>query len=258
MSFVSAFFVLIPIVFLTSAISGVFGLAGGLILMAIMLSLLPVLQALLIHAIIQISSNLWRAILWRKHICFKILPPFFYGVVLGVTLALLVTYIPSKAVILIFLGLLPILAAIFKRYLNLTIEDKRQAFALGTGLIFLQMTLGVAGPLYDVLYNRSSLNPKQIVATKAFSQFVLHIIRIIYFIHLERSLSAMDTNVSVLQDYSVYIITLVIFSILGTSAAALLLKRMDERRFKHYSQYLILTISAICLFSGINMLLNEG
>jgi len=51
-----------------SFISGIFGMAGGMILMGILLLFVPVAQAMMLHGAAQLASNGWRAWLWRAHI----------------------------------------------------------------------------------------------------------------------------------------------------------------------------------------------
>src|SRR5690242_1362100 len=52
----------------TSFLSGIFGMAGGLILIGVLLALMPLPAAMVLHAITQMASNGWRAFLWRRHI----------------------------------------------------------------------------------------------------------------------------------------------------------------------------------------------
>src|SRR5918993_3020258 len=54
-------------VFATSFLSGIFGLAGGLVLMGMLLLFLPVTTPMVLHAITQMASNGSRAFLWRRH-----------------------------------------------------------------------------------------------------------------------------------------------------------------------------------------------
>ena len=49
----------------TSFISGILGMAGGMILMGILLAMMPLPQAMMLHGITQLSANGWRAWLWR-------------------------------------------------------------------------------------------------------------------------------------------------------------------------------------------------
>ena len=55
----------------TALLSGVFGMAGGLILVGVLLVVMPLPQAMVLHAVTQMASNGWRALLWRQHIVWK-------------------------------------------------------------------------------------------------------------------------------------------------------------------------------------------
>ena len=57
-----------PSVLATSFLSGIFGMVGGLVLMGILLMLLPVPLAMSLHAVTQMASNGWRAVLWRERV----------------------------------------------------------------------------------------------------------------------------------------------------------------------------------------------
>ena len=52
----------------TSFLSGVFGMAGGLILIGVLLALLPLPEAMALHAITQMASNGWRGLLWWRYV----------------------------------------------------------------------------------------------------------------------------------------------------------------------------------------------
>src|SRR5213075_1784518 len=60
----------------TAFLSGLFGMAGGMILIGVLLALMPLPTAMVLHAITQMASNGWRAFLWRAHIRWR--PVFVY------------------------------------------------------------------------------------------------------------------------------------------------------------------------------------
>ena len=62
----------------TSFLSGLFGMAGGMVLMGLLLLFLPVPAAMILHGVTQVASNGWRAWLWRAHVAW---PLFFAYVV---------------------------------------------------------------------------------------------------------------------------------------------------------------------------------
>ena len=239
-------------VLLTSAISGVFGMAGGMILMTLLLFLMPVPAAQAIHASIQMVSNGWRCFLWRRHIVWRALPFYFMGVATGFAIVAAVTFVPDKAVALIAMGSLPLLSLLIRNRLKLSIENRYQAYICAMLLTFVQMTAGVVGPLLDVLYNNTALTRQQIVSTKAFTQTSMHILRLVYyglFIPATASGIAWPAGISALH--------MALFlgaSIAGTSAAALILKRMDDTQFKGITDYLVIFIGSLCLSQGLWLL----
>ena len=55
----------------TAFLSGIFGMAGGLVLVGVLLALLPLPEAMALHAVTQMASNGWRGLLWRKHVVWR-------------------------------------------------------------------------------------------------------------------------------------------------------------------------------------------
>ena len=55
-------------VFMTSLLSGVFGMAGGVVLMGVFTALLPVAAAMVTHGAVQLIANGFRAVLHRRHL----------------------------------------------------------------------------------------------------------------------------------------------------------------------------------------------
>lgn len=54
--------------FATSVLSGVFGMAGGLILMGVYATVLPVATAMVLHGTTQIAANGMRAVLLFRQV----------------------------------------------------------------------------------------------------------------------------------------------------------------------------------------------
>ena len=65
----------------TSFLSGLFGMAGGLILAGSLLVLLPIPTAMIIHAVTQIASNAWRTAVWWRHIQWPLAVAYMIGCV---------------------------------------------------------------------------------------------------------------------------------------------------------------------------------
>ncbi|RYE68653.1 MAG: sulfite exporter TauE/SafE family protein, partial [Rhizobiaceae bacterium] len=79
-------------VFLTSLLSGIFGMAGGLILLWVLLFLYPVGTAIAIQGVIQMVSNGSRAWFSRAYIDWKILSILCSGVAVSALILFLTSY----------------------------------------------------------------------------------------------------------------------------------------------------------------------
>jgi uncharacterized membrane protein YfcA len=56
----------------SSFISGVFGMAGGMILLGVILVYFDVATGMVLFSILQISANGWRALHWRRFVLWRI------------------------------------------------------------------------------------------------------------------------------------------------------------------------------------------
>src|ERR1700716_4003705 len=88
----------------TAFLSGIFGMAGGPILIGVLLGGFPLPTAMVLHAITQMASNGWRALLWWRHIEWKSTVFYVAGCLVSVGLWSLWLYVPDKALALLMLG----------------------------------------------------------------------------------------------------------------------------------------------------------
>ena len=94
----------------TAFLSGLFGMAGGLILIGVLLALMPLPTAMVLHAITQMASNGWRAFLWRAHIRWRPVLVYMIGCGLALGAWSLTRYVPDKPIALLMLGITPFMA----------------------------------------------------------------------------------------------------------------------------------------------------
>src|SRR5437764_14155663 len=97
----------------TAFLSGLFGMAGGLILIGVLLTILPLPSAMVLHAITQMASNGWRAFLWRAHIRWRPVGVYLIGCALALTLWSITRYVPDKPIALMLLGVYPVKARLW-------------------------------------------------------------------------------------------------------------------------------------------------
>jgi uncharacterized membrane protein YfcA len=226
----------------TALLSGVFGMAGGLILVGVLLVLMPLPQAMVLHAVTQMASNGWRALLWRQHIVWRTAFASFAGSLVSVALWSIWLYVPDKAMALLLLGASPfVVRAIPARVLPRTLGPG-QMLVGSMVCMMLMLVAGVTGPLLDTLFLRSPLGRKQIVATKAACQVFSHGLKLVYFGAL------IDQGGSV-EPWMLAIA--VASSMLGTSLGKFLLERLSDMQFRAWSNRIITAIAAYYVGYGV-------
>lgn len=77
---------LVPIVFITSCLTAVIGMGGGVLLLTLMPGLVPTAAILPVHALTQLASNLSRAAFGWRAVDLAIVPAFTLGALAGVWL----------------------------------------------------------------------------------------------------------------------------------------------------------------------------
>lgn len=246
MSAPAALFILI-VAFATSVLSGVFGMAGGLVLMGALAIVLPVQAAFVSHGLIQIVANGWRMILHRSHVRWGIVG--YYALAsAGVGAALLfVSFTPSKPLLFLLLGLVPALAWLPKNVLPLDAARPAHALASGVAVTGLNLTAGVAGPLLDIFFVRTALTRHQIVATKAATQVFSHLAKIVVFgaPMLAADLEGMPPA---------WLFALAIpLSIAGTIAGGRILARMSDAGFLKWTKWIVTAIGAAYLLQAAQL-----
>lgn len=232
-------------VFLTATLSGILGMAGGMILMAILVSTVSVSAAMMLHGAVQAMSNGSRAVFLREHVQWQILPPYLIGAALAVGAFTALSLVPDAGVVLILVGLMPFLARFTPRLGNLDMNHPPTALICGTVVTAAQLLAGASGPLLDMFYLNSTLTRHQVVASKAITQTIGHLLKLLYYGVLVGSadgpalwlyLAAMATAVA------------------GTRVGTRLLDRLADDTFRRVSGWVILGIAAVCLLQGARQL----
>ena len=212
----------------SSFISGIFGMAGGMILLGVLLVFMDVAPAMVLSGIIQMASNGWRSALWLRSVDWGIAWRFLAGSTVSFLLMRSLALLPSKATIYLTLGLLPFLAELTPKRVSLDITRPRVAYAAGALIIVLQLLAGGAGHILDVFFQRSRLDRKAIVATKAVTQVLGQVYRILYFGTLT---ATFDVTIASWQ-----YLAAIGLSLVGTWLAAAVLTRMTEAGFRVWSR----------------------
>lgn len=226
----------------TAFISGIFGMAGGLILMGVLAALVPVATAMITHGAIQMVSNGWRGWLLRGDIDWGVFARYAAGSLLGIGALILVSWQPDKQMLYLLLGLTPMLVWLPRERLDLDIQRPAHAFLAGALVQALNTLAGVAGPLLDLFFVRTDMTRQQIVATKSVTQVLAHLVKIVFW-GLPVVLAA-EADVFP----PVWLIAMAVpLSMLGTWMGGRVLARMTDVNFKRWMKGLVTVIGAIYL-----------
>lgn len=235
----------ISVVF-TSFLSGIFGMAGGLVLLGVLLLLLDVAPAMVLFGVTQLAANGWRAFLWRRFIRWDIFRGYAAGSLVFFGLMKLVAFLPDKGMVYLGLGLMPFAVEIIPKDYRPHIERRFAPFICGALIMVLQLLAGAAGNVLDVFFQKSTLDRKTIVATKAATQTLAHFLRILYF----GSFAMVEGEMPPPWLFG----GCVILAFIGTSLAAKVLERWHDEGFRKWSRILILSISAVYIARGVWLL----
>lgn len=244
-------------VVLTSFISGILGMAGGMILMGVLLALLPLTQAMLLHGMVQMAANGWRAWLWRAHIAWPATRYYILGALLALGALMLLRLVVSKPVGFIVIGCTPFITMLLPKKMVLNIDKPTHAGFCGLASSCLQLTGGVSGPVLDSFFIHSALNKHGIVATKAITQSFGHMLKIAYFGGFASIISSTATPTSAPIAPWIIIIA-VALAFVGTNLSRRILDGLDEAKFRSYTRTVISVIGAGYLTAGLLMLLNSN
>jgi uncharacterized membrane protein YfcA len=233
----------------TSFLSGILGMAGGLILMGILLALMSVPSAMMLHGITQLASNGWRAFLWRAHIDWRVFRGYLWGSLAVLALFVVFRFVVSKPWVLITMGLTPFVAVLLPERLHLNVERRGHSGLCGAICAALSLTAGVSGPILDTFFVRSKMSRHAVVATKATTQSLSHTLKIGYFGGV---LALGGGGVAPWLG-----LMMVAFSVIGTTLSTRVLERMSDNAFRVWTRRVVMAIGAAYLLSGVLLILES-
>ena len=232
-------------VLVTATLSGVLGMAGGLLLMGVLLLVLPTAVAFVVHGLLQLVSNGWRAVLHRQHISWHVIGWYAAGSLVAAALLGALAWVPSKPAVYLALGLVPGLVWLPRRWLALDITRPAQAVTAGLLSTGVNLVAGVAGPLLDVFFVRAELGRHAVVATKAATQTLSHLAKIAFY---GAALGAGGPGIPWLV-----VLLGVPLSVLGTAVGARLLDRMTDAGFARTTRWVVTAIGAAYLVQAARL-----
>lgn len=226
----------------TSFVSGILGMAGGMILMGILLAMMPLPAAMMLHGITQLASNAWRAILWRSVVDWRVFREYVAGALAAMGAFIALQLVVSKPVALIVMGFTPFITLVLPEKLHLNVERRGHSFACGAICSTLSLTAGVSGPILDVFFVHARMTRQAVVATKAMTQSFSHLQKIAYFGGIAVVAgSAVEPWLGAMM---------VVLAIAGTTLSRRVLERMDDRAFRFWTRWTVMVLGLFYLGQG--------
>jgi uncharacterized membrane protein YfcA len=229
----------------SSFLSGVFGMAGGMILLGVLLVYFDVAAGMVVFSIIQLASNSWRAMLWRRFVRWRIFFEYVCGAAAAFVVMLLIAIIPDKAAVYLSLGAMPFVVELLPASWRPNIEWRYVPFITGVLTTIVQLLTGVGGIFLDIFFQKSMLDRKTTVATKAVTQTFSHVVRVAYFGTL-----AGFSQVVPVWTYP----PAILLAIGGASLAPFVLERFTDHGFRRWTRWIIFGISAVYIVRGVLLL----
>ena len=229
----------------TSFLAGIFGMAGGMILMAVLLIYMPVPEAMMLHGATQMTANFWRALLWRRYVEWSIVVRYGLGLFAAAAAFTFIVFVPDRATVLIVLGLIPMVAMVLPERLAPKVDQPGGSEIAGFSSTAIQLMSGVSGPLLDLFFVRVKLDRRRVVASKAVCQVMTHFTKLVYFGSLAGAISAKP-------DIWLFGLAMAL-AIVGTSLGRIVIEKLTDAQFRQWTRWIVFTISALCLAQGIGL-----
>jgi len=233
----SALAVIGATIVLSSFVSGVFGMAGGMALLGVLLVYFDVTTGMVLFSLIQLAANGWRALTWRHYVIWPIFYRYVAGALLAFAVMRFIAFVPDKVMVYLALGLMPFLVEALPASARPNIEWRGVPFTTGVLTTIVQFLAGVGGLFLDIFFQKSTLDRKTTNATKAVTQTFSHVIRAIYF----GSFAAFgELKITIWGPAMV-------LAVCGASLAPFVVERMTDHGFRQWTRGIIYAISVVYL-----------
>ncbi len=234
---------------ITAVVSAVLGMAGGIMLLAVMLLFLDPAVAIPIHALVQLSSNASRTVIHARSVRRDLLFPYVLLLLPAGALTLpLVQHAPADALRL-GIGVFVLIATWRKRWLLLGVDPDRipvrPRFALvGAGAGAIGPLVGATGPFIAPFFLGIGLTRFELIGTKAACQATGHLAKMLLF-----GLAGFA-----FLEYAELMLGMAISVVVGTWLGTRLLRHLDDDRFTQLYKLTLTAVAFRLVWSGMSAL----
>jgi uncharacterized membrane protein YfcA len=169
---------------LTSILSAIIGMGGGILLLAVMFCLLDHAEAIPAHAAVQLASNGTRVLVFLRHVHWATIGKFWIGALPGIVAGTMFLYWlgelgSAEPWLKIVVGMYILISLVLPKPRGLRHRGRwwdwtLLGFAAGASALL----VGAIGPLIAPLFARRDFVKENLIATKAVCQMSLHLLKI--------------------------------------------------------------------------------
>jgi len=243
--------ILILAAFITSSISAVLGMGGGIILLGIMALIIPEgYKVIALHGMVQLFSNTTRSFVFKNYLKKNLLIQFFIGAIIGVGISaliilMLIYYFDVSSANQIKVEVLKPVIGLFivwNLFLKGPKKEKKSDSFIPVGLVagLSSIFVGAVGPLIAPFFLGKNLNKENIIANKAASQMITHISKIPLFIYFFNMDYIAEIRILLPLIFAVYI---------GTNFGKKILSFIPEKLFKKIFKITLFVIAIRLILS---------
>lgn len=223
---------LIGVSFFTSALTAAFGIGGGVAMLGALAGSVSPNVVIAVHGVVQLGSNLGRAILQRQHAHWPAILRFLLGAIVGVALgAWLFVSLPER-ILLGVLGLF-ILTMVWVPKPRIPGLSSAGMVVGGAFSSVLTMFVGATGPFIQAILLPLKLDRKGLIATHAVMMAAQHLLKVVAFSFIGVAL----------MPWLPLMAAMIASGFLGTVLGTRLLEKMPERLFQMILKILLTLIA---------------
>ena len=222
-------------------------MAGGVVLMAVLVNILPVSSAMVLHGITQFTANGSRTLILRKHLMWRLLPATSWRQRLPLRFSALL-FVPDASVVLILVGLFPWLARLQPNLAH-SILPAQHPTSSAVSALPLRSYLQALRPIIGSVLSQQWLGPPNSRGKQ--SAHSNHRSPAAHFYY-----GAIISVATPLPNW--LFLAAAIAAVIGTRLGTWLLARWDDQRFQKVSGQIILATGTICILQGSYQLIRSA